>query len=288
MKVKYWALGLSAIMIIVFISFFSIFTIPSKPQLISISKQTSESDWYCHESHPPTPAIDRGGKLNVLVWNIHKQAADNWQSELEKLSANKQLILLQEASLTDGFKSWLNKQAWGASYVNAFKVFGVSSGVVNLASQLPNRACAYTSLEPWIQLPKSALYARYSLSNGQDLVVINLHAINFTAGTAEFEQQIKQLQQAVDKHQGPLLIAGDFNTWSEARLSRLRQMMQVLNMKEAVFTPDYRRLFINNLAFDHVFYRGLKQQSARSPVTKASDHNPMLIHFELMNNTKAY
>ena len=63
-------------------------------------------------------------------------------------------------------------------------------------------------------LPKSALYARYRLSNGSDLVTVNLHAINFTLGTKDFQNQIEQLENAVKKHKGPLIIAGDFNTWS--------------------------------------------------------------------------
>ncbi|WP_417883343.1 endonuclease/exonuclease/phosphatase family protein [Vibrio rumoiensis] len=282
MKMKHWSLGGVAIVALGVISFNSIFTIPNQPQLISIDKQSSQSDWYCHQSEHQTSAIDINGRLNVLVWNIHKQADPDWQGALERFSDNRQLILLQEASLTEPFKQWVNQQSWGASYVNAFKVFGTSSGVVNLAAQLPNRACAYTSVEPWIQLPKSALYARYSLSNGQDLVVINVHAINFTIGTVEFTQQVERLKEAVDKHQGPLLIAGDFNTWSEARLKELRQIMQALQMKEVEFKPDHRWLFINDLAFDHVFYRDLNLKMAISPVTTASDHNPMLVSFELI------
>ncbi|HCH01727.1 MAG TPA: endonuclease/exonuclease/phosphatase family protein [Vibrio sp.] len=284
MKLKHWTLGAVALFIIAIVGFYSIFTIPKQPQLISIDHHSSQSDWYCHQTEQPTPAIDVNGKLNILVWNIYKQSDENWQAALESFSHDKQLILLQEASLTEQFTLWLNQQSWGASYVNAFKAFGVSSGVVNLASQLPNRACAYTSVEPWIQLPKSALYARYSLSNGQDLVVVNIHAINFTVGTDEFEQQIEQLQKAVQKHQGPLIIAGDFNTWSEARYEQLLTVTNTLELQETVFSPDNRRLFVNDLAFDHVFYRGLNFRSASSPITTASDHNPMLVSFELIEH----
>lgn len=282
MKLKHWTLGAIALLIIAIVGFYFIFSIPKQPQLISIDHHSSQSDWYCHQSDKTTPAIDTNGKLNILVWNIHKQTDENWQVALESFSHDKQLILLQEASLTDEFSLWLNQQSWGASYVNAFKAFGVSSGVVNLASQLPNRACAYTSVEPWIQLPKSALYARYSLSNGQDLVVVNIHAINFTVGTDEFEQQVEQLKKAVQKHQGPLIIAGDFNTWSEARYDKLLKVTNTLELQETVFSPDKRRLFVNDLAFDHVFYRGLNVKSASSPITTASDHNPMLVSFELI------
>lgn len=281
MKIKYWAIGLSVVIFSGLVGFYSIFNVPSKPQIISINQQHSASDWYCHQSPSRPPAIDNHGQLNLLVWNIHKQGDQGWKPALTQFSQDKQLLLLQEASLTQELQQWVTEQEWGASYVNAFKAFGVSAGVLNLASQLPIRACAYTSVEPWIQLPKSALYARYSLSNGQDLVVVNIHAINFTLGTEDFEKQIVRLENAVKKHEGPLLIAGDFNTWSDSRLRELRQITHALGMQEVAFTPDHRKRFINDLPFDHVFYRGLQFVAAQSPQTTSSDHNPLLVQFRL-------
>ncbi len=281
MKLKYWAMGVAVLAGASVVGFYSIFTIPKQPQIISIHQQDSSSNWYCHQSESQPDAIDNQGKLDLMVWNIHKQADPGWQQALSQFSQDKQLILLQEASLSSQLKEWVDLQDWGASYVNAFKAFGVSAGVLNLASQMPIRACAYTSVEPWIMLPKSALYARYRLSNGQDLVVINVHAINFTVGTKEFEQQIEQLEKAVKKHQGPLIAAGDFNTWSETRLEELRRITGSLGMKEVAFTPDNRKVFLNDLPFDHVFYRGLAMVSASSPTTSASDHNPLLVSFRI-------
>jgi hypothetical protein len=45
------------------------------------------------------------------------------------------------------------------------------------------------------------------------------------------------------------------------------------------FAPDNRKQFINGMALDHVFYRELNVVSAQSPVTSASDHNPLLVSF---------
>lgn len=281
MKMKRWVMFVMTVVAACFIGFYSIFTIPNKPQIISIEQHQSHSDWYCHQDQTNRLPIDEAGNLNLLVWNIHKQNDEGWEQALATFSQHRQLILLQEASLTEALTDWVAKQDWGASYVNAFKAFGVSAGVLNLASQLPNQACAYTQVEPWLQLPKSALYARYSLSNGQDLVVLNIHAINFTVGTIDFQQQIGQLKKAVQSHQGPLLLAGDFNTWSQARLDKLYQIAQSLGLQEVKFTPDHRKTFLNGLPFDHVFYRGLQLIQAQAPSTEASDHNPMLISFQL-------
>ncbi len=76
--------------------------------------------------------------------------------------------------------------------------------------------------EPWLQLPKSALWSRYQLSNGEELAVINIHAVNFTFGTEDYEAQLKSLTDNLQKYRGPVVFAGDFNSWSEARFSVLK------------------------------------------------------------------
>ena len=46
----------------------------------------------------------------------------------------------------------------------------------------------------------------------QQLLVVNVHAINFVM-LHTFEAFIKQLISAMKNHHGPILLAGDFNTW---------------------------------------------------------------------------
>lgn len=284
------------------------FTVPDSPQLVSIdldakqqsaeninksnspshhSQTSSAADpqisKYCYKDKAIAQPIDDDGHLGVLVWNIYKQNEDNWQKALTQYAQKSQLMMLQEASLSDEFKAWIEKQSWGASYVSAFKVFDVGAGVLNLANQMPKTACAYTAVEPWILLPKSGLYASYALSNGQTLAAINVHAINFTIGTEEYTEQIQALEEALAKHKGPVIMGGDFNTWSEDRMMELTSLVDELGLQEVNFTPDNRRLFVNGLPLDHLFYRGLKLIKAHSPVTDASDHNPLLAEFDLID-----
>lgn len=259
-----------------------IFTIPKAPQIGSLDNEQQSLQAHCYRSASPHLAIDNHGQFEVLVWNIHKQATAGWQQELQRLSQTSQLILLQEASISRELTDWLASQSWGANYVNAFRVFDVSAGVLNLATQMPTLACAYIAVEPWMRLPKSALYAKYQLSDGQALAVINLHAINFTLGTQDYHLQIAALKQAVEQHQGPLIIAGDFNTWSQQRMAELSAAMRKISMQEVIFEPDNRRRFWNDLALDHIFFRGLALQQARAPITTFSDHNPMQVQFKLL------
>ena len=263
------------------VGFNMVFTIPDQPQLVTMTELDTRQSVRCMDFENPK-ALDNKGQLDILVWNIYKQNRDNWQQVLEKLSTGKQLLILQEASMTDEFKHWLVEGQWFGNQVRAFKALGSGAGVINIAKQAPIRACAYTQTEPWLRLPKSALYSDYNLSNGQVLVVINIHAINFTLGTEEYTTQLTQLEMALNKHKGPILFAGDFNSWSEERLNVIQQTLRKAELIEVKYDPDQRTQFLNGLPLDHVFYRGLILKSAEAPESDASDHNPLLVSFRLM------
>lgn len=258
----------------------TIFSFSDTPQLSTITHQGTRLSKQCYYHRDPI-AIDEQGTLNLLVWNLYKQNREQWRSALDTFTHDTQLVLLQEASMNDELKQWINQGRWNGQQVDAFQAFDATAGVLNLAVELPEKACAYTELEPWLQLPKSGLYATYALSNGEVLAVVNVHAVNFTLGTEEYHHQLSELSQALQHHHGPIIIAGDFNSWSEARLQEIHQVIHSLGMQEAQFTPDHRRRFINDLPLDHLFYRGLQLFSAQSPATDASDHTPLLAQFRL-------
>ncbi|MDW1872991.1 endonuclease/exonuclease/phosphatase family protein, partial [Vibrio sp. Vb0598] len=152
---------------------------------------------------------------------------------------------------------------------------------ISIAQKQPVKACAYTSKEPWLRLPKSALYSQYRLSNGESLAVINVHAINFTVGTEEYTSQLSALETLLKQHSGPIVFAGDFNSWSEYRITAMKQALREANLREVQFSPDHRTQFITGLPLDHVFYRGLTLKNAKAPQSDASDHNPLLVSFTL-------
>ncbi|GAB2654668.1 endonuclease/exonuclease/phosphatase family protein [Vibrio panuliri] len=263
-----------------FIAYQVVFTLPQRAQVSTLSSNVVSPKLACYNNPNPI-AIDNDGRLNILVWNIYKQNRPQWQAALAALSQDKQLLLLQEASMTPQLRRWIDQGKWSGNLVDAFKAFDTSAGVLNLAHQLPKKACAYTEMEPWLMLPKSALYATYPMSNGETLAVVNIHAVNFTLGTEEYQHQLAALTRALAKHSGPLIIAGDFNSWSEERLAVMKGLLNKLNVKAAVFHPDHRKLFINGLPLDHLFYRGLVLEKAKAPISDASDHNPLEVYFRL-------
>ncbi|CAM2732040.1 endonuclease/exonuclease/phosphatase family protein [Vibrio diazotrophicus] len=282
MKKRYLLLfGLLSCLAIVFSGYKLVFNIPEHPQLITVGENSVGQPLVCFQDDKALP-LDQQGQLGLLVWNIYKQNREGWSAELTRLSSDAQLLLLQEASLNTGLKQWLSEQGWEGNQVNAFKVMGESAGVINLARTTPNLACGYTEMEPWLRLPKSGIYARYPLSNGQVLAVVNLHAVNFTYGTDEYQLQLQALANELSQHTGPVIVAGDFNSWSEERMTVMKQVLTSLGLNEVGFSPDNRVRFISGLALDHVFYRGLKLENAKAPESDASDHNPLLLSFSLL------
>jgi endonuclease/exonuclease/phosphatase (EEP) superfamily protein YafD len=284
MKKKLWIVSV-AVLVIVLSGAVVVFDVPETPQIVSVlppSSTINRSKQSCYQS-PETQPLDVRGKLNILVWNIYKENRSNWRDALIRFSEQKQLLLLQESSLGRPLQAWVFGQHWMALQVNAFSVLGKTTGVMTLSKTQPLSACAYTVTEPWLRLPKSALVAYYRLTNHQRLAVVNLHAVNFSLGLQSFQRQLQQLAYQLKSHRGPVIFAGDFNSWSKARKTLVARLMKSLRLQEVNYSHDHRKRFFS-LPLDHVYFRGLLPSQALVPETTASDHNPILVSFELLKN----
>lgn len=277
--------GFIAIFVSAILSFQLSFRIPEQAELVAIEAESNVLKVRCMTGNSVKP-LDRDGELSLLVWNIYKQQKESWQTQLQALSAESDLILLQEASLTPSLEYMIKQESWVANLVRAFDVLETSAGVLNLSRHQPSSACAYTVLEPWLRLPKSALLSVFPLSNKESLAVVNIHGVNFTFGTEDYHAQLAELQKALAAHDGPIIVAGDFNTWSEDRISVVREQASILGLEEVTFNEDYRTQFLTGLPLDHIFYRGLELKTAEAPVSGASDHNPMIAHFRLQDSNQ--
>ncbi len=226
-------------------------------------------------------SIDSQGHLQVLVWNLHKQNARGWRKELDLYSQHSQLVLLQEVKLNLEFKHYIKEANWHANHVDAFTIFNNSAGVLSAGKKPEESICCYLAPEPVIRLPKSSSIARYKLSNGQRLTAVNVHLINFSLGLKAYQQQMNTLITELKYVDGPMIFAGDFNTWSLDRQEVIDSMMTELGLAEVSYTNDMRRCFVPRLPLDHVYYRGLELKKAEVMPTSASDHNPILVEFNI-------
>lgn len=224
------------------------------------------------------------GQLNILVWNIYKQNRDNALTVLADLLHNRQLLMLQEAKVDKTFEqSFSANLNWHFHQVDAWEYNHEKNGILTGSVIQSNSICGFRQTEPWLRLPKSALLAYYSLSNGELLAVANIHAINFTFGLSDYRNQINQLVSKLESHTGPIIFAGDFNSWSEERTQFLDEVKKRLNLSEVQYKQDsLRKRFWSGWPLDHVFYRGLTALSADVIHTDASDHNPVVVEFKII------
>ena len=220
--------------------------------------------------------------LRVVSWNLHKGVDPGWEVDLATYATESDLVLLQEAVLSDAVRDVLDSAGHDWMMAGAFSRKGEERGVLVAARTRAMDGCALRAFEPLFPVPKSALVVRYRLTGGATLAVANLHGVNFSLGLGRFRGQIEAVTAELARHQGPVILAGDFNTWSEGRHRVLVEEAAKLGLVSVLFAddPDGRRLALGR-HLDHFYFRGFRLVRASAPYVKSSDHNPILVELEL-------
>lgn len=156
----------------------------------------------------PPAALPTTGALRVMVWNIFKQQRADWLSVLKNHGKDAQLVLLQEAQTTPELVSYATANYLAADQVPAFVLPQHPSGVMTLAAAHPVYCCPLREREPLLRLSKSALITVYPLYNGELLMVVNIHAVNFSLGVDVYSKQLGPIGEQIASHRGPVIMAG--------------------------------------------------------------------------------
>jgi len=234
---------------------------------------------------PAGVPLSQDEKIRVLVWNIFKQQRAEWLSVLQSFGKDAHLVLLQEAQTTPELVSFATSNYLAADQVPAFVLPQHPSGVMTLSSAHPVYCCPLREREPILRLAKSALVTVYPLPDSRNLMVVNVHAVNFSLGVDVYSKQLLPIGDQIGRHDGPVIMAGDFNAWSRPRMNALYRFAREMALRQVRFTDDNRsRAFGRPL--DFVFYRGLNVDEASVLVTRASDHNPLLVEFSPLPSGK--
>ena len=240
----------------------------------------------CGQARSPIPAGVRAAagpaldprRLRVVSWNIHKGEDDGWQADLGRYVSENDLVLLQEAVLSTPMRGVIERAGHDWRMSGAFSVKGEERGVLVAARASPVDGCVLREPEPLFRVPKSALVTRFPLvGTSQTLAVSNLHGINFTVVLlGSFRSQLEAVAKELQGHDGPIVFAGDFNTWTEGRHAILQEVAERLKLKPVQVSPDGRRRTLG-LPLDHLYVRGFSVVEAKAPEVKSSDHNPILV-----------
>ncbi|MCG6938911.1 MAG: endonuclease/exonuclease/phosphatase family protein [Gammaproteobacteria bacterium] len=217
--------------------------------------------------------------IAFLNWNIYKGNRENWQRDLSAFAQGHDLMTIQEAMLDENLTALLEQHGFKWVMNEAFRLNGTAAGVMTAADADAVQSCGFKTDEPLIQIPKSTLISYYTINGSKKrLLVANIHGINFTLGLDTYHQQLEQLYDAIKHHDGPMIVAGDFNNWSEGRLKQVNELVEKLALSGIEYRVNNKTLFFGN-AIDHVFYRQLELVSSRVWQVSSSDHNPISANF---------
>jgi len=228
--------------------------------------------------------------IDVLNWNILKGDRRSWERDFERISHRMDLVLIQEAYLKSNVLDALkvDQMGWIFSAGFFYAANNVPTGVLTASYVRPLYCRALRAMEPILRTPKSSLITKYRLSDSDEvLLVANVHAINFCLGTVSFKSQALELKREMESHSGPMILAGDFNTWSANRLKSLEEVTSELNLRAVKFKVDHRRKFFRK-PVDHIFYRGLEVTQSKVIRVKSSDHNPLIVTFRIAEKLRLF
>jgi len=224
--------------------------------------------------------------IKILNWNIYKGKRVAWKNDFIELARGMDIILLQEARTTDDNLGFFSVNRMGGAFARSFLYHGESAyatGVMTLSKSKPI-SIEYLKTEfkePLSRTPKITLLTKYLFKKKQTtLLVVNTHGINFIR-SALFKAQMSDLEKKIKNHQGPVIFAGDFNTWNKKRVVILSGIVNRLDMKTAAFAQDFRTKRFGYF-LDYVFYKDLeiKQTNVFKDIS-SSDHKAMEIEFYL-------
>ncbi len=219
--------------------------------------------------------------ITLVTWNIHKNQDPGWARDLDRLARSHTLVLLQEAVLDHALREHLNASGHRWLFAGAFFLNGSETGVMTTSPVVPVSMCTLREAEPLARLPKAASVARFRLAGRPEtLAVANIHSVNFTLTLDAYRAQFGALERELAHHRGPIVLAGDLNTWTEARQALVATVAERLSLVEVPLAADGRRRFLGRHV-DRVYVRGLDPIWAASYDVTSSDHNPVSVSLRL-------
>lgn len=222
--------------------------------------------------------------FGLLCWNVHKNNATHpdFKSYLHNIiiEENIDFVLLQEASFRDNKHCMLSEFSFDAAA--NLEVKGKFYGVLTASKVNSQKAEAYLSegKESFIRTHKSLLVSMYPFEDRTMLLVFNVHAINFRE-TKRYSKELERFVALAKDHKGPIIIAGDFNTWNKKRMQKLDEIKERLSLKAVPFNQaDKVKSFMGN-HLDFILYRDLELLGHNVHKNhKLSDHNPLCVKFK--------
>ena len=217
---------------------------------------------------------NESGEFTVLVWNVFKYKRENLFKDLKKLSETSDIMMIQEAMHTNEWQETFAQQMpFSFSFFKSFCTEkNQATGVKNAARfKLMNDVILVSpGREPILNSPKVSGVSRVDIPGHGSVLLVNIHAINFVSNSV-FEDQITQVADYISTQPGPVIWAGDFNTWNPARQKFLDLKTKALQLVHVNPVNDNRKHTL-----DHIYVRGFDIVNAEVLRQTSSDHRPLM------------
>lgn len=224
--------------------------------------------------------------INILVWNMYKGRRGGWAEDFRAISEGRDIVLLQEAVVNtryDPIFTECRNYEWVMAVGHGNRKTRMETGVKTGATVKSSGQSflATPDLEPLLGTPKMLLATTYPIGDGdRHLLVVNIHAINFVSYD-KFSRQMGQVIEAIEQHDGPVILAGDFNTWNTLRYNGMAEVTKKLGLEPVLIGRKASMMHLNR-HLDYIFYRDLTliKAEALSHIL-SSDHVPLAAEFAL-------
>jgi len=237
---------------------------------------------------PDRAALDPE-RVQVLVWNVYKASRPGWWEDFDALVATHDVFLLQEGwwePRSEARFRALGGDWWmGVTFLSKWSEDDPATGTI-VGGRVPvhgatSRHSRY--VEPGLGTPKSHCFGRFELQGrDEELLAVSVHAINYRLGLTAFGDHVRLVLRDAAGYQGPVIVAGDFNTWSEERTAFLFEVMERSGFRSVYprspqTADDDGRTTSGDHYLDHAFVRGLEVVGEPEVLTTidTSDHEPM-------------
>ena len=186
------------------------------------------------------------------------------------------MLLLQEALRSEGPREGDPQRRY---FADGYVTWSDEQTGVELRSRYAaDTVCTLSFTEPWLRSPKAVIATRLPFA-GQSLLVVNLHAINFTFTARAYREQLAAIGDLLAAHGGPAIVAGDLNNWNAGRHAALEDFARENGLSIASFEPDWRSRHIG-VPVDGLLQRGFVLLDAAALPTAVSDHHPLILLLE--------
>ncbi|MCC6138019.1 MAG: endonuclease/exonuclease/phosphatase family protein [Bdellovibrionaceae bacterium] len=249
--------------------FFSDYDVPRTDDLLQEWGSSQKSQLLVQETY------------RFMTWNIYKGGMSGLYEDYSHFVETMDFVATQEFLLNSEQEQLIqNTPSYHWVLAKSFQDSGEWTGVATVSKWQAKQSIPVKSpgAEPFAGTPKMSLISLYPIEDGRELMVVNVHGLNFNLSHGDFKDQVDDLINRVKNHVGPMIMAGDFNTWADTRRTYLIKKTESIGLERADLENE---MGIMNATLDHIFYREISVTSAAvlSDI-QTSDHLPMTIEFK--------